>query len=83
MEFGDMMTDVFLGTVAQHLQFGAVGPLDDPGGTNPVQTHIRIVEKVLERPGVFREQLLGIVLLGDVAQHLRRRDDSTVGIADR
>ncbi len=48
MEFSDVVTDVFLGGVAEELQLGPVGPEDGAIRTHPVQPDVGVVEEVRE-----------------------------------
>src|SRR4051794_17219323 len=48
MEGGNIAADVLRGSIAEHLQFGLVGPEDDAVGIDPVQSDGRVFDKVPE-----------------------------------
>ena len=83
MKVGDVAPDVFLCRVAQHVEFGLVGPDDDAVTVDEVQTYGPIVEEVVEVLTLPTKFLNGPMQLGGLVEAVDGADEPAVLVRDR
>ena len=67
VELVNTATDVFLGGVAQKVEFRPVCPEDDPVRPHPMQPHRGVLEKVRQFPLIAPQRLFGLHSLHELA----------------